>query len=300
MQGYFLFLEIELNYIILDFEWNNAYNYAAKKFTNDIIEIGAIKLDRSLEVIDTYKQLIKPDGFKKLSNRCKNLTNITNEEIKEYGISFKSAIEDFARWCDGDNSVIMSWSNSDLYVLTSNYFYAYGNMNIGFIKHYCDVQKYCMSYLDNPSGNQVSLARCADMMNIDVNTESLHRALEDCYVTSYCFKKVFDSKELDKYIVNCDNKFFERMMYKPYYITEPKNEFFDLDKVEIKCPDCGAVMQKADKFCFYNNTFKGVSRCNNCNKTFWSFVRARKLYDSVSIKVSTTEMNKKRAKRYKK
>lgn len=289
-----------MNYIILDFEWNNAYNYAAKKFVNEIIEIGAIKLDRNLNIIDTFKQLVKPDNFKKLSSRCKNLTNITNTEIKENGISFKKAISDFARWSDGDNSVFMSWSNSDLYVLTINYLYAYGNMHIDFIKKYCDVQKYCMSFLDNPGGNQVSLSHCAEMMEINVDTESLHRALEDCYITSECFKKVFDEEKLKGYITICDSCFFERLMFKPYYISDYKNEYFDLDEVVIKCPKCSHPMKKAERFTYNNNTFKGPVICSECNKTYWAFVRAKKTYDKVLIKVSTTEMNKKRAKKFKK
>lgn len=286
-----------MNYIVLDFEWNNAYNYAAKKFTNDIIEIGAIKLDKNLNIVDTFKQLVKPDGFKKLSNRCKNLTNITNDEIKENGVSFKQAISDFARWSDGENSVFLSWSNSDLYVLTGNYFYAYGNMNVGFIKRYCDAQKYCMSFLDNPGGNQIALSKCAEMMDIDISNQVLHRALEDCYVTAECLKKVFDAKSFDNFVVECDSRFFERLMFKPYYITEQKNEYFDLDKVEIKCPACGCITDRVDKFKFNNNTFKGAVKCPECKKTYWAFVRAKKTYDNVNIKISTTQMNRKRARK---
>ena len=52
---------------------------------NEIIEIGAVKLNNKLETVDTFKQLVMPKLTKKLSGRCKNLTNITNEELKENG-----------------------------------------------------------------------------------------------------------------------------------------------------------------------------------------------------------------------
>ena len=74
---------LDLNYIILDLEWNNAYSYAKKGFMNEIIEIGAIKLNDRFDVVDTFKQLIKPKITKKLSSRCKNITNITNEQLNE-------------------------------------------------------------------------------------------------------------------------------------------------------------------------------------------------------------------------
>lgn len=49
-----------MNYIIFDLEWNNAYSYAKKGFMNEIIEIGAVKLNERLEIVDTFKQLILP------------------------------------------------------------------------------------------------------------------------------------------------------------------------------------------------------------------------------------------------
>ncbi len=78
-----------MNFIIFDLEWNNAYSYAKKGFMNEIIEIGAVKLNNKLETVDTFKQLVMPKLTKKLSGRCKNLTNITNEELKETVFLFR-------------------------------------------------------------------------------------------------------------------------------------------------------------------------------------------------------------------
>ena len=127
-----------MNYIIFDLEWNNAYSYVSKGFMNEIIEIGAVKLNERLEIVDTFKQLVKPKITKKLSGRCKNLTNITNEELKENGISFNDAIANFAQWSRGEGNVFLSWSNSDLYVLAADYQVLLGNVNISFISKYCD------------------------------------------------------------------------------------------------------------------------------------------------------------------
>ena len=65
-----------MNFIIFDLEWNNAYNYKLKRGMNEIIEIGAVKLDENLDVVDTFKQLIKPQLSRKLGSRFKNLTHI--------------------------------------------------------------------------------------------------------------------------------------------------------------------------------------------------------------------------------
>ena len=48
-----------MNYIIMDLEWNNAYMKSAQKFVNEIIEIGAVKLDENLQEVGTFSELIK-------------------------------------------------------------------------------------------------------------------------------------------------------------------------------------------------------------------------------------------------
>jgi len=291
-----------LNYIIFDLEWNNAYNYASHKFMNEIIEIGAIKLNESLEVVDTFKTLVIPRYTKKLSTRCKRLTKITNEEIREGGISFEEAFRHFARWSEGEKSVFLSWSNSDLYVLANNFMENTGSPKIDFIHSYCDAQKYCMSFIHRAEGennNQISLAHCAEMFDIEVDTEALHRALADCYVTAECFRKVYDREKIKKYIRVCDNHFFERLFFKPFYITQTVYGRFDVYEVELTCPRCGSHIPAPKSYEIQNKAFKGAVKCRECGKPYWVFVRAKKLYDDIAVKTTYVEMNSKRAKRIK-
>ena len=287
-------------YIIFDLEWNSAYNYAAHKFMNEIIEIGAVKLDSKLNIVDTYKQLIIPRFTKKLSSRCKRLTKITIEEINQNGIDFLDAVRDFSRWSSGRNNVFMSWSNSDIYVLAANFIENTGSPRIGFIKNYCDAQKYCMSFIDrdkNEGKNQISLANCAELFDINIDTDKLHRALTDCYVTAECLKKVYDKNKIKPYIKTCDEVFFEKLFFKPYYITEPVTEDFSVFKVKLICPKCSSEMEQPKEFVTQNKAFKGACECKVCNKPYWFFIRAKKTYDDVIIKTSFLEMNRKRARK---
>ena len=286
-------------YIIFDLEWNSAYNYSAGKFMNEIIEIGAVKLDNKLNIVDTFKQLVIPRYTKKLSSRCKRLTNITNEEIKENGIPFEEAFADFSVWSRGEKNIFLSWSNSDLYVLSNNFLENFGSCRVSFINQYCDAQKYCMSQVEQPDGNknQISLANYAELMNIQVDTEKLHRALSDCYVTAECFKAVFDEAKLKPFIKKCDENFFARLLFKPYYITEPRGEFFNIDKVELACPRCGKKVLPVREYQVQNKAFKGPARCTGCQRSYWSFIRVKKNYDDIAVKKSFVEMNKKRARR---
>ena len=289
-----------MNYIIFDLEWNNAYSYAKKGFMNEIIEIGAVKLNERLEIVDTFKQLILPKITKKLSGRCKSLTNITNEELKQNGIPFADAIKDFSRWSRGDGNVFMSWSNSDLYVLTNNYQTFLGNLNIDFITKYCDAQKYCMSFIKRENNNQISLADCGETFGIEIDVDKLHRALTDCYLTAECLKKVFDKDKLQNYIHDCDSSFFERLIYKPYLIVKPVTQLFDVYKQELLCPVCKSQMVRLKDFECVNKSFRCPAKCKKCGKTYWTTVRAKKTYDTVEVNQRSIEMNRKKAKRIKK
>lgn len=285
-----------MNYIIFDLEWNNAYNYAAKKGVNEIIEIGAIKFDENLNTIDTFKQLIKPNIAKKLSSRCKKLTSITMDEIKKDGVSFENAFSLFSDWCGNDDNLFLTWSNSDLYVLSNNFHMNFGKSNIDFIKKYCDAQKYCMSFIASTDcKTQISLSKCAELMNIDVDQSKLHRALMDCVVTGECFKKVFDKDKLKGFIHDCDNDYFERLIYKNTYINKPNANGFSLRDVEFTCTNCESSIRLIKPFENSNNTFKTIGACTKCNKKFWLYVRAKRTYDGVTVTSKAVAMNKRRA-----
>jgi len=63
-----------MHYIILDLEatcWEEKSDKA-----NEIIEIGAVKLDENLEVVDTFSQYVRPVISPELSDFCKTLTSI--------------------------------------------------------------------------------------------------------------------------------------------------------------------------------------------------------------------------------
>ena len=126
-----------MSYVILDLEWNGSYSKVLHKFVNEIIEIGAVKLDDELNVCDTFTMLVAPKIGKKLCSKVKQLTKITNEELKDEGVSFIKAISLFSDFL-GDG-VLMTWSDSDLHALIENYSYYTGRTRLPFLSRYCKV-----------------------------------------------------------------------------------------------------------------------------------------------------------------
>ena len=94
-----------MQYIIMDLEWNNTYAKKADGYINEIIEIGAVKLDDELETVDTFSCIIRSQIGKKLRGSVKRLTHLTNDDIST-GVPFTKRSPSFAngsararRWC---------------------------------------------------------------------------------------------------------------------------------------------------------------------------------------------------------
>ena len=107
-----------MGYIVLDLEWNSAYYKPQGRFINEIIQIGAVKLSDSFEIVDTFQVYVKSKIVKKLSNRTINLTGITNEQMNS-GLTFRDAVSRYNEWA-GQGNVTMTWSDSDLYAIVEN------------------------------------------------------------------------------------------------------------------------------------------------------------------------------------
>lgn len=289
-----------MDYIIFDLEWNNAYNYATKKGVNEIVEIGAIKLDRYLNTVDTFRLLVRPKLSRRLSTHFKALTHMTLEELRRDGVAFETAVQDFRRWAGlPQNNVFMSWSNSDLYVLAENFRRVFGTTDISFIQNYADVQQYCQSFLDLPDGskNQVGLTDCADALGLQYNDGLHHHALFDCELSAMCFCRVFDEKKFSAFVHRCENDYFSRLLFKPYSITKPVVQGFNVYQMEHGCPSCGAPLHRLRAYEVVNGAFKTVAVCDRCDRLYWVHVRAKMTYDGVRTASRVYLVGRKRAKK---
>ena len=83
----------------------------------EIIEIGGVLLDDNCEVIDEFQTYVNPISNPILSDFCKNLTHITQEQV-DTGMNFVDAMNVMKSWCrefgTSINDVIfVSWGMFD-------------------------------------------------------------------------------------------------------------------------------------------------------------------------------------------
>jgi inhibitor of KinA sporulation pathway (predicted exonuclease) len=83
------------------------------KHQNEIIEIGAVKINDQQETIDEFNAFIKPKLHPELSDFCTELTTIEQSDIDQAD-SFEAVITDFWNWIDIDEDyVLCSWGFYD-------------------------------------------------------------------------------------------------------------------------------------------------------------------------------------------
>ena len=275
-------------YIIMDLEWNNSYVKSTQKFINEIIEIGAVKLNSKLETIDTFSELIKPVISKKLRSRIKNLTHITNDDIKG-GKPFSAVMADFENWV-GEDAVIMTWGDTDIRTLLSNYKMFLKKSSIGFIKKYVDLQKYCQCFIDMENVQQAGLSYAAQCLEIDTESFPHHRALDDSLLSAECLKKVFDNEKLSAHILNCDSDFYARLAFRPYVIKDKNDPLIDKSMFNCFCDICGDKAETLKNWKFTNQSFRGVFFCEHCNREFRVNLRIKKFYDRLDVKRNYSEI----------
>ncbi len=276
-------------YVIMDLEWNNSYNKKLKSFFNEIIEIGAVMVDEDLDVVDTFSVLIRSQLSNKLSGRVKNLTHISNEDMYG-GISFSKAVSDFSKWIDDRDCTFMSWGNGDLRVMLDNLKCFCGIEGIPFISKYMDLQKYCQQYLKLSNAQQIGLSAAATLFGIDVSKYSTHRALDDSLLSLRCFKKSYDADALAGFVLECDDEFYGRLLFKSKYITNLKDERIDRSQMVCYCDECHKRMRKVSDWKLVNKAFRALFYCKNCDVHNMFTVRFREHFDSVEVKTKKTKV----------
>ncbi len=104
-------------YLIIDLE-ATCWEHRSKKSENEIIEIGAVLLDSGYKILDEFETFIMPVKNPILSEFCKELTSIKQEDINNaeiFPIAFKKFIGkvEEAAGCSIKNIVFCSWGYYD-------------------------------------------------------------------------------------------------------------------------------------------------------------------------------------------
>lgn len=278
-----------MGYIIVDLEFNNLKNitkYYEKFFDdnkelkdieleNEIIEIGAIKVDQYMKPIFEMREYIKPTIFPVINPKVTEITKIDSNILNENGISFEEAINKLKGMFEkGD--VLCSWAKDDVaeIIINANY-HEYKDLN--WLDRYLDIQEYASRILAHKKA--LGLKTALDELKIRVDETKLHDALNDAFYTLEVFKRIYNSRIIKNHIV------YDIYNMPAINVSDLEGIDIDNDKLEMKCPKCGKRLILETSLERLNWRFGAIGRCQKCkNKILFEVIVKKTLQGEIGYK----------------
>ena len=109
-----------MNFIVFDIE-ATCWEHTFPNRQQEIIEIGALKVNRYGEILDTFVKFIRPVVHPTLSPFCTQLTSITQIDVNR-SPKFPIVVEDFQEWINiwDEEYLLCSWGSFDKKILLEN------------------------------------------------------------------------------------------------------------------------------------------------------------------------------------
>lgn len=190
-----------MNYIVFDLEWNQCpygKEYEEKSLPFEILEIGAVKLNRQFEEIDRFYERIRPAVYTSFHFRTQEILHLNMEEFAD-ARPFAEVCADFLSWC-GKRAWFCTWGPSDLLELQRNMRYHKMENPFFFPLRYLDIQKlFSLSFEDGRS--RKSLEYAVDALSLP-KEKAFHSALNDAVYTARILESFPSADVLSNYSVD--------------------------------------------------------------------------------------------------
>lgn len=272
-----------MNFVTVDLEWNGSFVKKVHSYFNEIIEVGAVKLDEHLQEIDRFQAIIRPVVSKKLTALVTDLTSITDDDVSDGG-TFTGAMAALSKWIGKTETVILTWSTTDLLVLLENYRYFRKTDTIPFMTAYVDLQAYYQQRQELPSAQQVGLSRACEQLGISEEDVSHHRALDDSILTGRVLQRIYDPESFLKTVRPADADFYRRVTFKNTFVTDPTSPLVKREYLRFVCEECGKKLHFAGKWRPRHRAIGAAGVCTGCGKKYVAQVQIRQKYDAVEVK----------------
>lgn len=262
-----------MNYIVFDLEWNQCPNGKKKEDARlpfEIIEIGAVKLNSSREIMDEFHGIVKPKVYRWINSHTREIVHMDYRNLTA-GVPFPRLVRRFLKWC-GEDYQFSSWGNQDLTELQRNLkYYGMGGLLPGPIEYY-DIQKlFNLQYEKDKS--RKSLEHAIDFLEIEKN-ETFHRALADARYAAKIFKRieencmhrnysidVYQNPKCKKDEIHIFYETYEKFVSREFPSKEAATR--DREVSSIRCPLCHKpAKKKLPWFSVNSRNYFSLSTCS--------------------------------------
>ena len=261
-----------MDYIVLDMEWNQPWpgSPSSKKILpvpirGEIIQIGAVRVTEEQLVTDEFQVLIKPKYYRRLNRRVSKLTGIKEEQLREEGVPFPEAMEQFRAWC-GEDIVFLTWGFDDIGILREN-LQLFG-LETDWTGRWYNAQMMFNAQTDGSTA-QKALKTAMEMFEIEPSRPA-HDALGDAYHTALICAMLNLQKGIDEYgaaLKSHENGFHGaeipgcicRSVHRDY--LDKWAALSAMSGEENKCPHCGSRMLGSRWFAQPGHRYMDLATC---------------------------------------
>lgn len=289
-----------MNYIIFDLEWNQSplgKEQEEKMLPFEIVEIGAVKLNKNKEEISRFHETIKPVVYHAFHKKTKEIIHLDMAGLR-YARTFPEVIDSFLRWC-GHSPKYCTWGPGDLLELQRNMRYHQIPDKLPKPLFFYDIQKiFSIVYEDRKTRRSLEFA--VDALKIPKVME-FHNALSDAHYTA----EVLKTMESNQILKNSSIDYFrppklrKEEIYKVYdtyskFVSKEfssKTEAMDDKKVTLtKCYICGRAAKK--KIHWFSNGGRNYFCLAYCESHGWlrGKVRMKKVENGGFFCVKTLKL----------
>jgi DNA polymerase III epsilon subunit-like protein len=261
-----------MNYIVLDMELNQPWpgSPSAKKvlpvhIRGEIIQIGAVRVTEDQAVTDEFQVMIKPKYYRHLNRRVSKLTGIKESRLKEEGVPFAYAMEQFRAWC-GEDIVFLTWGFDDIGILRENL--QLHGLETDWTEKWYNAQ---MIYNAQTDGSTAQKALKTAMAEMEIEaTRPAHDALGDAYHTALICARLDLKKGAQEYgqaLKSHENGFHGaelpgcicREVF--YDLADKRSALAAMAGEENKCPTCGGRMLGSRWFAQPGHRYMDLATC---------------------------------------
>ena len=254
-----------MNLIVFDLEWNIGYQpktfrYHGTELTlrGEIIQIGAVRIDESGSILDTFDMTLRPRIFRKLQHHIVKVTGLSQGEI-DAGVPIADGLAEFVRWA-GPDACFAEWGLDDVPVLKQNLFLC--GLDERWPAKWYDLQRVFLESYPRKEGEGMTLESVVDRMGIEKD-QAFHNALVDALYTVKVCRLLPLAEALRAYPT-------EEQLLQQALLTDPAASYYDVqifrDRLEhddykndpalcsVNCPLCGAALSVGEIWLKRGNT----------------------------------------------
>lgn len=266
-----------MSFIVLDMEWNQPWpgSPSAKKvlpvaIRGEIIQIGAVRMTEDGVPGDEFQVMIAPKFYRHLNRRVSKLTGIKETRLREEGIPFPEAMEQFQTWC-GEEPIFLTWGFDDIGILRENL--QLFHLDDRWTGCWYNAQMIFNAQTDG-SNSQKALKTAMETFGIEPSRPA-HDALGDAYHTALICSRLdleLGVEEYDSAVRSHENGFhgaelpgcLDRRVFRDY--ADKYAALSAMSGPENKCPICQRQMLSSRWFAQPGHRYMDMAACPDHGK----------------------------------